>query len=350
MELLYIAGMGLVSPLGASALHTSVAIRAGVSAYQASRYTTALGDAITMAEVPSLLFDECSIPVDTGEGYNEQQDHIIKMAHMAMAQACLNQPVHAPVPLILAMPEHGIPTIEHRLFLENLTDNGGHPINSRLIQILPSGRAAGIHGIDFAFAHLRAYEYSLVGGSDSHSNLARLRELEQANRLLNPGTSNGFAPGEAACFLLLTPHRALAQVRNRHIIALHPPGLAQEPGHLYSEAPFQGAGLDNAFKKALQKQPEGGIQRIYSSMNGENIWAKEYGVARLRNQKYFAPQCRLEHPADAHGDLGAATGTALIALAAEQLHQSPQEQKYLVYSSSDTALRGALLVEKLPAD
>lgn len=73
--------------------------------------------------------------------------------------------------------------------------------------------------------------------------------------------------------------------------------------------------LDRAFKKTLAGQEPGSIDRIYSSMNGEHHWAKEYGVA----------------------------------LAAENLYKQPNTSAHLVYSSSDNARRGAIVMEKIPA-
>ena len=88
---------------------------------------------------------------------------------------------------------------------------------------------------------------------------------------------------------------------------------------------------------------------IYSSMNGENHWAKEYGVACLRNSHAFKDPVYTEHPADCYGDLGSATATVLISLAAEHLFKNTEAQAHLVYSSSDTAKRGAIVLQKLNA-
>ncbi len=145
----------------------------------------------------------------------------------------------------------------------------------------------------------------------------------------------------------MTRHPELAEQRNGFVIALHSPGMSEEDGHLYSDASYRGDGLDQAFKKALLNQSEQSIHSIYSSMNGENHWAKEYGVAFLRNKEKFIEKVNIEHPADCYGDIGAATATALITLAAERLHKSKQAQKHLVYSSSDFGSRGAIVVEKI---
>jgi 3-oxoacyl-[acyl-carrier-protein] synthase-1 len=137
-------------------------------------------------------------------------------------------------------------------------------------------------------------------------------------------------------------------VNNGYTIALYPPGIANEPGHLNSDLPYKGEGLDRAFKKALLNHQQYNISAIYSSMNGENFWAKEFGVAQLRNKAAFNEQVKVQHPAENFGDVGAATAPVLLALAAENLWQDQQAKTCLVYSSSDNEKRGAIVIEKTP--
>ena len=206
-----------------------------------------------------------------------------------------------------------------------------------------------MEALEFAFRHLADNELILIGGSDSPVHPDYIKKLDETDRLLTIKSPDSFAPGEGACFLLLTSNPELAQVKNNSIIALHPPGLTEESGHMYSEEPYRGDGLDQAFKKALLNQAELSIDAIYSSLNGEHFWAKEYGVAYIRSKAKFKDPVRIEHPADCIGDLGCATATTLIALAAENLWAKKSQQKHLVYSSSDTSKRGAIIVEKIPA-
>lgn len=349
---LYIAGIGMVTPLGSNTAMTVAGVNAGVSAYQQSRYFTGHGEAITMAEVPDELFQDFDAEIDEGESYNEQYDHIIKMAILALEEACQQHTSDKPVPLVLAMPEIDIsPTIPHALLSRNLAANCSAWVSQDLTRFCHSGRAAGIEAIEFAFRYLYQlpYDFLLIGGSDSHSNYERLSRPDESGRLLTIGSADSFAPGEGASFLLLTRHPNLAMVRNGNIIALNQPGLADEKGHLLSDEPYRGDGLDQAFKKALAGQPAQSIHSIYSSMNGENHWAKEYGVAYLRSKSAFIDPVRLDHPADCYGDLGSATATTLIALAAENLIKNKNAQKSLVYGSSDTAKRGVIVLEKFPA-
>lgn len=346
---LYIANTGMITALGANTLMTSAAITAARSGYQISHHRSKNGERITMALVPETIFDQVEFEIEECNPYNAQFDHTIKLAIIAAQQACNGQPLIHPIPLLLSMPEPGFgPTMPHGLLTQNLANHCAPAIAPELTRSFHSGRAAGMEAIDFAFRYLTNNSLILIGASDSPIHRDRINKLDETDRLLTIKTADSFAPGEGACFLLLTSHPQLAQTRNGHVIALHPPGLAQEPGHMYSDAPYRGEGLDQAFKKALSGHADQSIQTIYSSMNGENFWAKEYGVAYLRNKSKFADPVRIEHPADCYGDLGCATTNALIAMAAENLWKNKQQRKHLVYSSSDTALRGALVIEKLP--
>jgi 3-oxoacyl-[acyl-carrier-protein] synthase-1 len=346
---LYIAGMGMITPLGPSVATTVAAVNAGISAYALSEYDTDDGEPITMARVPDVVFTHIDAEIDEGDRHNLRHNRLMKMAITAIREACETQLTEQAVPIVFGMSERFTDRDGLSSFIENLQQNCKPWISTQLSRSLHSGRAAGMEAIDFIFRYLYESKNSflLVGASDSYMDDDLINPLAQERRLLSPGASDAFVPGEAASFLLLTRYPELAEQRNGYAIALHTPGMATEEGHLYSDAPYRGDGLDQAFKKALQNQPQHSIQNIYSSMNGENHWAKEYGVAYLRNKKTFVDKINIVHPADCYGDIGAATATALITLAAEHLHRSQQLQKSLVYSSSDFGLRAAIMVEKI---
>jgi len=352
---LYIAGMGMITPVGFDVASTAAAVRAGVSGYAETEYTDQNGLPITLASVPDLALDELEADIGEGDRYDARHYRVIKMAIIAIREACAHRTTKQPIPLLLAMPEVLADAVQDDVeglvpLIQTLAQNCKpwiHPAQSRSIY---SGRAAGIEAIDFAFRYLSdlSSDYILIGGSDSYRDYSRLDPLGEAGRLLVQGSLNAFAPGEAAAFLLLTRRPELALVRNGHVIALNPPGIAEEAGHLGSSEPYRGDGLDQAFKKALMNHEQANIHSIYSSMNGENHWAKEYGVAYMRNKAIFAESLKAEHPADCYGDLGSATSPALIALAAEQLLRETNATMHLVYGSSDTAKRGAVVIEKIP--
>lgn len=347
---MYIAGIGMITAVGANTAMTAAAVRAGVSGYAASRFfTEGTREPITMGRVPKEVIDPSEFGFDDGSYKNS----VIMMAIVALREALAGRPIKKPIPLLLAVPEAGVPAIDPMRLITRLTEQKDLPLHADLVRTLDSGRAAGIEGLMLAHHYLtqQRADFVVVGGSDSSADVMRLLQLEKMERLLTPESKDGFAPGEGAGFLLLTSRPELALAHNGHLVAINLPGIAEEPGHLHSKLPYRGDGLDQAFKKALGESPRpSGIHSIYSSMNGEHHWAKEYGVAYTRNRDAFRDPVGTEHPADCFGDLGAATAPVLIALAAEHLFSHAQARAHLVYSSSDYAKRGAVVVEKLAID
>ena len=347
---LYIAGMGMITPLGPNVSTTVAAVNAGISAYSLSEYQTEAGEPITMARVPNQVFErvQCEFP-EEGDVFNYRHERMIRMAIIALREGVLESSTEEAVPLLLAMPEMHVSEEDLTPIVPALVHNLAPWSQRSLIRRFSVGRSAGMEAINFAFDYLmnQPQDYVLIVGVDSFDDDTVIGQYK--DRLLSLGGADTFAPGEGASALLLTRHLELADKRDGVAIALHKPGMADEEGHLFSDKPYRGDGLDKAFKLALKDQPAHSIHTIYSSMNGENYWAKEYGVAYLRSKEKFIEDVKIEHPADCFGDLGAATATALITVAAEKLRKTKHAQKTLVSCSSDKATRGALVIEKILA-
>jgi len=355
----YIAGIGMITSVGADTEMTAVAMAAEYSGYRVSDYRTREGQPVTMSNIPEALFPLVKAEIDQGNRCRVQFEHIIKMAIVALREALSQQPLSSPtqqtaIPLVLALPEprFTVTHIDPQILIANLAAQDDLPLNSNLVHRLYHGRAAGIQGVDIALRYLydAGEDYVLLGGSDSHLHYPRIHDLSAEQRLLAPGVMDGFAPGEGAGFLLLTRHPQQALSYNQHIIGLSQPGTGEEPGHLYddSDQPYRGDGLDQAFKNALADNHGRNIHTIYSSMNGEHYWAKECAVAMLRNESHLQERISIAHPADCYGDLGAATGSVLLGLAAHHLLNHPDANNHLVYGSADGAMRAAVRVEKIP--
>jgi 3-oxoacyl-[acyl-carrier-protein] synthase-1 len=116
-----------------------------------------------------------------------------------------------------------------------------------------------------------------------------------------------------------------------------------EPGPLNSEVPYRGEGLAQVVSAVVASGtlplP---VREVYSSMNGEQHWAKEWGVSHLRNSSAFDPGHGLHHPADCTGDTGAACGPLMVGLAALGLAGGYRRSPCLVYGSSDDGARAAV--------
>ncbi len=381
---MYIAGVGMVTAVGGNAKMTTAAVNAGISGYQASEFISTTGKPITMATVPDEVFDDLSFNLTRHHKFHSQHGHIIKMAILAMQDAyinsCASTEQQAPMPLLLAMPESriGVEQMPANVYIDNIIDFSDLPIDSKKVHRIHSGRTAGLALLTLAQRYLfeQNEDFVLIGGSDSPLDNVLLGQLETEGRLLFEGQIDAFAPGEGACFILLTRKPELAKKINDQIISLYPVGLASEPGHLTSELPYKGEGLDLAFKAALASSANDAhyqgnkIDTIYSSLNGESFWSKEQGVAITRNKYAFTENFAIEHPADCMGDIGAAMGTALLGLSAMHLlnagqksnvsgqletqlasqpssKASSQPSRHLIYSSSDGEKRAAVVIEKI---
>jgi len=343
----------MISSVGGNAEMTAAAVEAGVSAYQLSDFDSRSGEPLTLALIADEIFwnieEDTGLELDQGDRYNKRHDRISIMATVALKEACANLKTDKAVPFIMAQSEYPYDKTDLSSLTDNLAATVAPWIDSKLTRSFSSGRSAGIEAIEMIFNYLydSEHDYFIVGGSDSYVDEEFIDQLDSEDRLLYMNNADGFAAGEAATYLVLTNKPELALAKNGQIISISPPGIANEVGHLKSKLPYKGEGLDLAFKAALQSPPKQKISTIYSSMNGENHWAKELGVAQLRNKQYFAEQVEIKHPAECYGDIGAATGPMLIALSAASLWNKPSIAPHLVYSSADGAQRAALIIEKL---
>jgi len=205
------------------------------------------------------------------------------------------------------------------------------------------GRAGGLAAIGQASELIRRGRatFMLAGGVDTYRDLYVLGTLDMEQRVKAATNRDGFIPSEGAAFLLLS--RAGAGVAP--LAAVSQVAVAVENGHLYSEQPYRGDGLATAVQQLAQAEAAGGtIQEVYSSMNGENHWAKEWGVAFLRNRSAFGLDHGMYHPADCYVDTGAACGVLMVGLAALGIKQGYRRSPALVYGSSDRGQRAALVV------
>lgn len=208
---LYIAGMGMITPLGHNVASTLAAIRTNKSAYSISEYRDLDDSLITMAQLPNELFDEMEIEVATEQAYCGQMDRILKMTIIAIQEACSHHRTLENLPLVLAMSEPDVVGISQSLLAKNLEIQFPRLITSAYTRACPTGRAAGIDCVKFVFDYLaERFNYILIGGGDSHSHTHRLQPLKEKSRLLTHKNNDGFAPGEAASYLLLTPSASLA--------------------------------------------------------------------------------------------------------------------------------------------
>jgi 3-oxoacyl-[acyl-carrier-protein] synthase I len=231
--------------------------------------------------------------------------------------------------------------------LARLAQQLGGAFDPRSSDASDRGRAGGLAAIERAAMVLRAGRapFMLAGGVDTYRDLYVLGTLDQEQRVKSAAHLDGFIPGEGAGILLLATRGTAAKAGLPPLAVLSPAAVAMEDGHLYSEQPYRGNGLAAAlaglFDSGVVKEP---VRDVYSSMNGESHWAKEWGVGFLRNRAAFLPDHGMHHPADCFGDTGAASGPLMVGLAALGVRGGYRGSPCLVYGSSDDGPRAALAV------
>ncbi|MCB1043964.1 MAG: hypothetical protein KDC35_13555 [Acidobacteria bacterium] len=170
----------------------------------------------------------------------------------------------------------------------------------------------------------------MIGGCDSYVDLARLDMLDMKSRLKSSRTQDGFIPGEGVSLCIFE--------RNGVGLCVTSVGSSDEPQPFRGPKPSTGTGLTEAIRKVSQQEPP---LAVWSDLNGESYFFHEWALAMLR--ALGSHDLRLEHPADCWGELGAATGGFLLALARICLKE--QGGWNLVWSTHEGSQRVALAVQ-----
>jgi len=340
----YVAGVGMICPIGANAKMTAVAVKAGVNNYQETIHYNRNNQPMTMALVPNDALPPLHETLESLPGLTTRQKRMLVLATPAIHEALSSVPLKEPVPLFMAGPETlpGCPKAIDEKFIDCLITQSDANIDRKQSRLFSMGRAGGLHAIDLAFKYFESTgkDVVLVGGVDTYQDHFLLGMLDSENRILAEDMMDAFAPGEAAGFLLLVSERVVSKLANKPLATLYPPGLANETGHRYSNEPYRGNGLADSFTAAINAGNNNSIQTIYSSLNGENFGAKEIGVAIIRNKSMLHDDYNHEHPADCFGDIGAAFGPVIVGLISEN-----EKGWYLGCCSSEKQERAAIVVQ-----
>lgn len=345
-----IVGIGMMTPVGDSAAMTTTSVQAGISAYQASSIYNKRFQPMTMALTPEDALPPLHEELEKVPGLTSRQRRMLRLADKAIAEALSASKSPISPPLFLAGPEQ-IPDCPKPIddsFLTHLHRQAKEKFNLGKSKLFAQGRASGIEAIAQAWSLLttQAEPFVLVGGVDTCLDLYLLGTLDMHDRVLADGVMDGFCPGEGAAFLLLASSQAVEKNSLRPLAQICQPALASEPGHRYSKSPYKGEGLSQAVTTALSTLKGEKVNTVFSTMNGENFHAKEWGVANIRNQSSLAEKLQFEHPADCYGDPGAAAGPIMIGLAALGMNEGQVQGPCLVYCSSEHEKRGAVCLLK----
>ncbi|MEJ2065571.1 MAG: beta-ketoacyl synthase N-terminal-like domain-containing protein [Reinekea sp.] len=336
----------MATPIGLNAREIYYTARAGVSRFRESRFHDKNTELIVTATVPH----DCL-------SWNKYTDEIVPFAgstgrlsslyRLACADLALSlDPIirEQAFPLFLGIPER----MFNRADVAQLCrTTQGLVLDEQSIRFFAYGRAASLIALHEAMKSLKSGQIkaAYVAGCDSYTDPGTLFNLDRSARLKSATNLDGFIPGEGAGVLLLTTEDQARQQNWPIYARLTASHKGFEDGFFGSDAPYKGEGLAKCIRELLtETPPKQKVAHIYSSMNGERYWAKEWGVTHIRNKENFESDFNMHHPAECFGDTGAACGVLLTALAALAHHERHINSEALVYASADEGERCAVLV------
>lgn len=239
----------------------------------------------------------------------------------------------------------------HRLYehVEPALAEWPYPLDN--VALHPGGHAAGVAALSAAAAACQADPelVALVIAIDSQLDAEALNSLE-VRRLLHgakemyEGAARanpyGRIPGEGAAAVVLSAKPAgPVWCQLASAVTGHEPRIASQP------EPCTGAGLTDTARRAMAAAGLGDakLHTLTHDATGEPYRADEFGFTALRLARRLAPDYRRITPALASADLGSASAVAHAALTSWQCRQQSDGRARLVLSSSDDALRGAMV-------
>lgn len=339
-----IVGMGMITAVGIDAKQTAASVRAGITRFVETSIYDKRFEPFVMAILPDDVLPPLKPELEQAVGLTAKQARMLRLAAPALQEATQDWPEVDNFPLYLGIPQQlpDRPDPFNKSFLQHISFQSDVAFNTVESNLFPRGRAAGLFALEKAMDAIvdGSLQYAIVGGVDTYVDLYLLGTLDMEGRILGTSVMDGFIPGEGAAFLVITNMDKVKSDGLKPLALLTAVGKGQEDGHLYSDQPYRGDGLTNAFDQFFQNSAlNEPIKDVFTSMNGENHWAKEWGVAHMRNHAGFEPDHGFHHPADCIGDTGAASGIILTNLAATGIKNRYFSSPSLVTCSSDYGQR-----------
>lgn len=327
----FVVSVGARSTLGLSALQAAMLVRARRGDPQSLPLRDKRGrpiGACTAKGVPAGL-SGC--------------DRLVALGAPALRAAVPRQAPSGTWPVILAVPEKGRPDDDPRLdgaIVQALAEASGVAIDEGRSRTVRAGHAGAAIAVAAALDAVHAGAPAVVvGGVDSHVHPEVLAWLDAECRLHAMGAENGFIPGEGAGFLVISARPGAAS---------GPPALVRAAKIGYEEsvttdAPNIGQAMTAILRDLALAAPGGRLAWALTDVNGERHRVREWRLASGRGA--FADGAVHHRPADDLGDLGAATGAVLGAMAYELFRAgAAPASTACVALSSDGPERGAFLL------
>jgi 3-oxoacyl-[acyl-carrier-protein] synthase-1 len=324
---------------------TAAAVRAGISRFQEyEEYPDQEGNPVTVAQI---------------RGIEDDGDTIERMA--AIARLCLeallngysreNVPLPPNCQLLLSVASEKRPG-------PRFEDSCSGPLTGILknraimpsIETIPQGNAAMQNAVAQAGKLIESNPAAVcvVGCIDSLLRDSTLNWFEQAGRLKSAscGRQHGLIAGEAVCFMIIEDPARARQAGRPVLARITGLGLAEDPEPRALSESGSGAGLSEACRAAWSGKFDRGISTVFGDLNGENRRAMEWCTAERRCFSGKAPYRLFWTPANCYGDIGAASGAVMAAVAAQGFSRTWLQGPVLIFCSDDHGSCGAMVLEK----
>jgi 3-oxoacyl-[acyl-carrier-protein] synthase-1 len=342
-----VVAVGMMTAVGISAAETAASVRAAAMGFAETSMRDHFVDPFVLAVVPEAALPPLHETLATS-GLTSRERRMLRLATLPLTECLAPLKKSVRPALMLSLPESETALLlEPNQFVRWLAIQCDDSFDPAVSDASEVGRAGGLFAIGRAVDRIQSgrASFALAGGVDTYYDLYVLAMLDVQKRVKSEVHLDGFIPGEGAGFVLLASESAARNAGLTSLGRISAPTRGFEAGHLSSEEIYRGDGLASAVQQLVSS---GGVDLpiadVYSSMNGENHWAKEWGVSFIRNSAAFAADHGFHHPADCYGDTGAACGPLMVGLALLGLNGGYRRRPTMVYCSSDRGDRAALAI------
>jgi 3-oxoacyl-[acyl-carrier-protein] synthase-1 len=343
-----VTGTGMVSPVGSDAAQTFSSVRAGLRRMKERPELYACLAEVPELDPPTPLVASAVEHLDPrARSEGRPVEWLGTLAGHALAdldrRARLSELEPARLAVLLALPaREGVgPEARDELLY--------HLHNFAELDLLPNvrlsfgGSTTGLALLEEAVALVRERRFAAVavGGVDSWLFRPWLAAADADWKLLSDRNVDGFQPGEAASFLLVEGRGDAERRGLAPLAALR--GFAAGRFERTRGLPNTGAELAAVLERVLPAAPP----LVVCDLNGVAWRSKEWAFAISRLGRRLGGDHALEHPAIALGDVGAATGVSLAALAVHHLQTKHADRAgAVVWAAAEDGERRAALLER----
>jgi 3-oxoacyl-[acyl-carrier-protein] synthase-1 len=343
----HIVALAARTPVGLTPETAAAAVRAGISRIEEHPFLVdSHGEPLRVACVPMLDPALLGWP------------RILALGQSAMRQlgerlAATNFARVGRVSVLLGLPElrPGWTAQDVAPLLTELARFGLPGSPTILIEEVARGHAATLEGLRIGSERIRAgaLDCCIVGGVDSYLDAETLGWLSTHRQLKTEKSRASFFPGEAAGFLVLAGGDVVRGLALTSLAVLSGVGSAHEQALIKTDDITVGRGLATAISDACASTAQSGerIDEVYCDINGERYRSEEWGMALLHVQNYLVDGTAYHLPASSWGDVGAASGTMFVTLAARAWSRGyARGSSALAWSGSESGLRAAVVIRK----